>query len=551
ALDLTSQTARSLAEAHRHGIVHRDLKPGNIMVGRLEGEGEFVKVLDFGVARLLKPDDRDLRSSELSDQQREMLGTPRYMSPEQIRDDAVDGRADLYSLGLVLYEMLTGVPGVRGTEAHALLRQHLASGPLELPELAHMPEDVAAIIRTCTAPTPEERYESADDLIQNLEPLKARASDGSPPATSNSTGDPFARTSPPEPTSGDAPLQTDDPANVSSGDPVEQEETAVWNPDDEDDRARPDHSEEPSPTGPPPPNHGEPSAAPANQPGASPAPDEIPTRERGPQGAEIQSHPEQQPEPDSKRTGPNDSRLDGPPPPDPDTEPSPPGPDPNAAGAQNSRRESKNASDRRAGTPPADAGRDETDEDLLVFSFDVLKTTIGGIVALAAVYLTFLSTGALLGYVFSGVSRIVATALVTLALPGAATAIELSERQRFRVAKRAVDRVFRVVIVTSVLSLGLSVLVSLAAPGRVIDQFRTNPNWFTDSTGEATIVELTNTAFSQSAADAIETATVTLGLYTPPDESGPAVPPESASPPPPTRPSTRDMQHRPHPDQDR
>src|SRR5262249_18632751 len=114
AVDAARQALRSLSEAHAKGIIHRDLKPDNLFFARVltrkawsprGGHEEIVKVLDFGIAKLVGDDDKPMGVVET--QAGTVFGTPRYMSPEQAQGKPLDGRTDLYSLGVILYQMLT------------------------------------------------------------------------------------------------------------------------------------------------------------------------------------------------------------------------------------------------------------------------------------------------------------------------------------------------------------------------------------------------------------------------------------------------------------
>jgi serine/threonine protein kinase len=102
AMHIARQVCRSLREAHKSGLVHRDLKPANVFLMRHGDEEDFVKVLDFGLVKDIETPDEDLTETGL------FMGSPKYMSPEQIRGENVDGRCDVYALGVMLYEMLTG-----------------------------------------------------------------------------------------------------------------------------------------------------------------------------------------------------------------------------------------------------------------------------------------------------------------------------------------------------------------------------------------------------------------------------------------------------------
>src|SRR5204862_5869560 len=104
ALGIAAQVAASLTDAHARAIVHRDLKPDNVMLQDRGRERDVARVLDFGIAKL-RDDTRGTRMQMT--QQGDMLGTPQYMSPEQIRAESIDGRTDIYALGCLLYEMVT------------------------------------------------------------------------------------------------------------------------------------------------------------------------------------------------------------------------------------------------------------------------------------------------------------------------------------------------------------------------------------------------------------------------------------------------------------
>ena len=163
ALAYAIQIAGALAGAHAAGIVHRDLKPGNIMITR---EG-LVKLLDFGLARKAHPGERGTETLTLKT---EIAGTPQFMSPEQIRGDAIDYRSDVFSFGLVLYRMLTGhdlfVRGSAVETMNAILTadaaELAASGPA-------IPPAIASVILHCLEKMPEDRFQSARDIGYALE----------------------------------------------------------------------------------------------------------------------------------------------------------------------------------------------------------------------------------------------------------------------------------------------------------------------------------------------------------------------------------------------
>ena len=158
--------------AHEKGIVHRDLKPENIMLVDREGNRDFVKLLDFGVARIDSAQDGGPHLTQAG----AMLGTPQYMSPEQILGRAVDARADLYSLGVIFFELLTGRCPFAGNLA-TLLEQHVTLAPPELPPaLATGEPRLAEILRVLLSKDPEKRFQTARELAAAMEDASRQAS---------------------------------------------------------------------------------------------------------------------------------------------------------------------------------------------------------------------------------------------------------------------------------------------------------------------------------------------------------------------------------------
>jgi serine/threonine-protein kinase len=157
ALDIAAQVADGLAFAHEHHIVHRDIKPANIMI---TPQGR-VKIADFGIARM--------RSAESRTQTGVILGSPRYLSPEQITGQRADYRADIFSLGVVLYEMLTGSTPFTADNIGALMSQITSSEP-PAPSASnpHVPLMLDYIVAKALAKAPDSRYQSAGELARDL-----------------------------------------------------------------------------------------------------------------------------------------------------------------------------------------------------------------------------------------------------------------------------------------------------------------------------------------------------------------------------------------------
>ena len=179
--------ADAMAAAHQNGITHRDLKPANIMLGEGAQTGR-VKVLDFGLAKASEPGvashepstgNTQTISSPARTQQGVILGTVAYMSPEQAEGRAVDARSDLFSLGVVLYEMATGQRPFAGETNLSILSSILRDTPKSVTEInAALPRDFERIVRRALAKDPERRYRDARDLRNDLEDLKALLDSG-------------------------------------------------------------------------------------------------------------------------------------------------------------------------------------------------------------------------------------------------------------------------------------------------------------------------------------------------------------------------------------
>ncbi|HLL22242.1 MAG TPA: serine/threonine-protein kinase, partial [Kofleriaceae bacterium] len=162
--DILIQVGEALMEAHAIGYVHRDLRPRNIYLANRRGRANFVKLLDFGLAKLVETD-----SSAASTSLGMTFGDPRYMSPEQARGDRIDRRADIYQLGCVAYEMLTGAPPFSGNRVFDILTKQVTETPVPLPtRRPGVPLWMEAAVTKMLAKDPENRFATTTRMVEAL-----------------------------------------------------------------------------------------------------------------------------------------------------------------------------------------------------------------------------------------------------------------------------------------------------------------------------------------------------------------------------------------------
>jgi serine/threonine-protein kinase len=161
AIYLVDQAARALGEAHQTGILHRDVKPDNLFITWSGEDGDFVKVLDFGVAKHIH-DSEDKSVTQTGT----VVGTPEYLSPEVARGEPADPRSDVYALGVVLYHCVTGRTPFFGDRAGALMFSHMNVSPPRPAEVARqtIPQDLEEVILKCLKKEPRDRFADATAL---------------------------------------------------------------------------------------------------------------------------------------------------------------------------------------------------------------------------------------------------------------------------------------------------------------------------------------------------------------------------------------------------
>jgi serine/threonine-protein kinase len=170
-LAIARQVCESLAEAHALGIVHRDLKPTNIHLER--ADDDFVKVLDFGIAKILHGSALDSDDLTRSGQ---MIGTFDYMAPEQMVGSTLTAQSDIYTLGLVLYEMIAGErPFGDPPSPTAMLQAMIMSTPAPLSTRSDAPTEVDALVSKCIARDPDDRWRDVDELAAEIDQILINA----------------------------------------------------------------------------------------------------------------------------------------------------------------------------------------------------------------------------------------------------------------------------------------------------------------------------------------------------------------------------------------
>jgi eukaryotic-like serine/threonine-protein kinase len=168
AIEVFRQVCDGLEHAHRKGIIHRDLKPSNLVLMVQEDGSELVKLVDFGIAKFL-PQEGKMRQQLTHTGQ--VFGSPLYMSPEQCIGAKLDARSDLYSLGCLMYEALTGVHPLKGATSFETMNRHVKSKPLPFSQVApdiDVPDDLEAIVFKCLEKDPAMRFQSAAEIRQSL-----------------------------------------------------------------------------------------------------------------------------------------------------------------------------------------------------------------------------------------------------------------------------------------------------------------------------------------------------------------------------------------------
>jgi serine/threonine-protein kinase len=178
ALHVARQILCSLTEAHDAGIVHRDIKPENVMLLPLRFDPDFVKVMDFGIAKMSTGVGPQITQAG------QTFGTPRYMAPEQLQGGQLSPSTDLYAVGLLLYEMLCGRPAIKADSLAETVSEVIFGEPFALPEEVRASAACRALILKAADRAPQRRFQSATEFLAALDKLEGRAAPSAQPALS-------------------------------------------------------------------------------------------------------------------------------------------------------------------------------------------------------------------------------------------------------------------------------------------------------------------------------------------------------------------------------
>lgn len=165
AVPIFIQIASAMAHAHSRDILHRDLKPDNVVLVANQETSDYVKLIDFGLAKRLDEGRKNLKKLTMEGQ---VLGTPAYMSPEQIMGNKLDQRSDIYSMGVLMFHALTGMLPIYGTNEVDTMQRHLTAPPADFPDSA-IPQGLQLVVRKALKKFPEERQQSMLALMKELE----------------------------------------------------------------------------------------------------------------------------------------------------------------------------------------------------------------------------------------------------------------------------------------------------------------------------------------------------------------------------------------------
>jgi eukaryotic-like serine/threonine-protein kinase len=171
-IHILRQILTSLYEAHLQQMLHRDLKPANIMLFEHLGEPDLVKLLDFGIVKLVDRESKDRKDITDDDV---LVGTPRYMAPEYIRGEQFGPACDLYAVGLIAYELLTGKQAIEVEHNVQILAKQLDPQPFYLPESLETPAELRAVVNRLVEKEPAKRYQSAEEVLHDIRLLERQA----------------------------------------------------------------------------------------------------------------------------------------------------------------------------------------------------------------------------------------------------------------------------------------------------------------------------------------------------------------------------------------